>query len=424
MKMFSEDKKEKRNMGIANRVSSFIRRFDNAEANAIERVGEYSKGDDLTGGDGVDLAKATPFKVKRTIINCRNASKDPQVKGILTDTITKTNNDFEIVSKDAQAQKYIEERCKDWDISQLIDDMLYKGMVDGEAFLNIWVEDNKVQFRWLAFDGKNYRIKKIYDDKGHKVIGYAQVTYHNRKSNKGWNRKKFDELVEDIDAYDIKFQPEEIINIQYMAEDGKGRSLVMDVLDDVYYKRTLKELMPFAVYKNSTLVKVTMGNELQQGKRLTRKDRLFVEDIVSNYHNKGTIILPFGIDAEVLKGSTLPDIPSYLKYYEKCIFVGLNTPEAVFTSESSNRATADIQLDSPTSGRVLFLQSNQEWVKKYIENRLFRLELDLNGFEGVDVELKFNKIDERESVEFNDNYYNSPHKPIVKKGAEDGDTTD
>ena len=411
-------------MGIANRVSSFIRRFDNAEANAIERVGEYSKGDDLTGGDGVDLAKATPFKVKRTIINCRNASKDPQVKGILTDTITKTNNDFEIVSKDAQAQKYIEERCKDWDISQLIDDMLYKGMVDGEAFLNIWVEDNKVQFRWLAFDGKNYRIKKIYDDKGHKVIGYAQVTYHNRKSNKGWNRKKFDELVEDIDAYDIKFQPEEIINIQYMAEDGKGRSLVMDVLDDVYYKRTLKELMPFAVYKNSTLVKVTMGNELQQGKRLTRKDRLFVEDIVSNYHNKGTIILPFGIDAEVLKGSTLPDIPSYLKYYEKCIFVGLNTPEAVFTSESSNRATADIQLDSPTSGRVLFLQSNQEWVKKYIENRLFRLELDLNGFEGVDVELKFNKIDERESVEFNDNYYNSPHKPIVKKGAEDGDTTD
>lgn len=408
-------------MGLLNRVSSFVRRFDNAEANAIERVGEYDKNDDLTGGDGVDLVDSTPFKVNRTIINCRNASKDPQVKGILADNITKTNNDFEIESENKEAQKYIEERCKEWDISQLIDDMLLKGMRDGEAFLNIWVEDNKVQFRWLAYDGKKFRIKKLYDEKGHKVIGYAQVTYHNKKSNNGWLSRKFDELVEDEEAYEVKFLPEEIINIQYMAEDGTGRSLVMDILDDVYYKRVLKELMPNAVYKNSTLVKVTMGNEMQQGKRLTRKDRIFVEDIVSNYHNKGTIVFPYGIDAEVLKGGTLPDIPSYLKYYESCIYVGLNTPEAIFKSESSNRATADIQLDSPHSGRVLFLQANQEWAKKYIENRLFRLELDLNGFEGVDVTLKFNKVTDEESPDFNDNYYNSPHKPINKKG-QDGDS--
>lgn len=408
-------------MGLLNRVSSFVRRFDNAEANAIERVGEYDKNDDLTGGDGVDLVDSTPFKVNRTIINCRNASKDPQVKGILADNITKTNNDFEIESENKEAQKYIEERCKEWDISQLIDDMLLKGMRDGEAFLNIWVEDNKVQFRWLAYDGKKFRIKKLYDEKGHKVIGYAQVTYHNKKSNNGWLSRKFDELVEDEEAYEVKFLPEEIINIQYMAEDGTGRSLVMDILDDVYYKRVLKELMPNAVYKNSTLVKVTMGNEMQQGKRLTRKDRMFVEDIVSNYHNKGTVVFPYGIDAEVLKGGTLPDIPSYLKYYESCIYVGLNTPEAIFKSESSNRATADIQLDSPHSGRVLFLQANQEWVKKYIENRLFRMELDLNGFEGVDVNLKFNKITDEENPDFNDNYYNSPHKPIKKKG-QDGDS--
>lgn len=408
-------------MGLLNRVSSFVRRFDNAEANAIERVGEYDKNDDLTGGDGVDLVDSTPFKVNRTIINCRNASKDPQVKGILADNITKTNNDFEIESENKEAQKYIEERCKEWDISQLIDDMLLKGMRDGEAFLNIWVEDNKVQFRWLAYDGKKFRIKKLYDEKGHKVIGYAQVTYHNKKSNNGWLSRKFDELVEDEEAYEVKFLPEEIINIQYMAEDGTGRSLVMDILDDVYYKRVLKELMPNAVYKNSTLVKVTMGNEMQQGKRLTRKDRMFVEDIVSNYHNKGTVVFPYGIDAEVLKGGTLPDIPSYLKYYESCIYVGLNTPEAIFKSESSNRATADIQLDSPHSGRVLFLQANQEWVKKYIENRLFRLELDLNGFEGVEVNLKFNKLSDEENPDFNDNYYNSPHKPIKKKG-QDGDS--
>ena len=35
-------------MGLLNRVSSFVRRFDNAEANAIERVGEYNENDDLS----------------------------------------------------------------------------------------------------------------------------------------------------------------------------------------------------------------------------------------------------------------------------------------------------------------------------------------------------------------------------------------
>ena len=417
-------------MGIVTRINSFVKRFDNAEPNTIEKVGEYDRKDDLTGGNGVDLIECTPFKVNRTVINCRNASKDPQVKGILADNITKTNNDFELESDNEEARKYIEERCKEWNISQLINDMLLKGMRDGNAFINKWVEDNKVHYRWLAYDGKHFRMKRIYDEKG-KVIGYVQLTHHNKNSNKGWVHKRFDNLVEDIEDFEVKFQPDEIIDIKYMEEDGQGRSLVMDILDDVYYKRTLKELMPNAVYKNSTIVKVTMGNELQQGKRLSRKDRRFVEDIVSNYHNKGTLIFPYGIDADVLKGGTLPDIPSYLKYYESCIYVGLNTPEAIFSSESSNRATADIQLDSPYSGRILFLQSNQEWVKSIIENELFRDELDLNGYEGVDVTIRFNTLtdDDMEAEKTDTGGY---RRPIKKKGQDidkikgdgDGNSTD
>ena len=67
-------------MGIVTRINSFVKRFDNAEPNTIEKVGEYDRKDDLTGGNGVDLIECTPFKVNRTVINCRNASKDPQVK--------------------------------------------------------------------------------------------------------------------------------------------------------------------------------------------------------------------------------------------------------------------------------------------------------------------------------------------------------
>lgn len=403
-------------MGILDTIFSRPKVYENAEPNTIEKVSEVSIEEDLTNGFGVDLIEATPFKVNRTIINCRNAANDSQVKGILTDTITKTNGVFEIKSSNPKAQKYIEKRCEEWNISQLIDDMLYKGMVDGEGFLNTWVESNKVQFRWLAFDAKNYRIKRIYDEYG-RVIGYKQLTIHNRKTNKGWNRKRFDALVEDNKEYEVNFELDEIINIKYMERDGKGHSIVMDILDDVYYKRVLKELMVSIPYKNNNIIQVTMGNEVQPGKRLSDRDRKAVEKALFNYHLKGVVTLPFGYETKVLKGGSLPDIPSYLKFYESCIYVGLNTPEAIFSSESSNRATADIQLDSPTTGRVLFLQYNQEWVKKYIEKELFRKELDLNGFEGVEVTIEFEQDTLVQTPEDNDE---SNHKPIKKVGATDG----
>lgn len=193
----------------------------------------------------------------------------------------------------------------------------------------------------------------------------------------------------------------------------------MDVLEDVFYKRTMKKQLTETVHKSSNLVQITMGNEHISTKRLGEKNRKQVEDVISDPLSNGAFIFPYGIDAKVLQGGSLPDIPSYLKYIESCIYVGLNTPEAVFTSESSNRATADIQLDSPTTGRVLFLQYNQEWVRKYIENEIFRDELDLNGYTGKEVQLIFNQ----EALKTNpDNQDDSEgnHKAISKKGANDG----
>ena len=94
----------------------------------------------------------------------------------------------------------------------------------------------------------------------------------------------------------------------------------------------------------------------------------------------------------------------------------MNTPEAVFSSESSNRATADIQLDSPTTGRVLFLQYNQEWVKKIIEENIFRPELDQNGFSNSEVWIEFNNEAELESDDSTDETttQTTDKKPIQK----------
>lgn len=399
-------------MGLLDRIVRLPDRYDNAEPYAIEEVGVFD--DDLTDGTGVDLINATPFKVNRTIINCRNAAKDPFVAGILMDNITKTNNSFEIVCDNPKAKAHLEKRAKDWELSKFLDDCLYNGLVDGTDFLEKYWKDNQLWFRWLAFDAKYYRMKKLYDENG-ELIGYKQLTMRNENTTKGWLSKHFNELVENKRELVVNFQPEEIIEIKYMERMGQGHSIVMDILDKVHDKRVLEDLMIKIPYKNSNLVQLTMGNEFQPGKRLTKKDRRDVEHVVSDYHNKGVITLPFGYEMRVLKGGALPDIPSYIKQIERNIFIGLNTPEAVFTSESSNRATADIQLDSPSTGRILFLQYNQEWLNDIVSNQIFRPELDRNGFEDVEASIKFNINEPEPDTGFE-------HKPIKKVGEpEDGE---
>lgn len=134
----------------------------NSEPNAIEEFGYDTSG---IVKDGIDLVDKVPFRINRTIKNCRFAACDPQVKGILTDNITKSNNEWHLEG-DAGAVAYLEKRCKEWDLTQLIDDMLWKGMVDGEFFINKWFENNKLCYRFIAVDGENYRIKRLYDEKG------------------------------------------------------------------------------------------------------------------------------------------------------------------------------------------------------------------------------------------------------------------
>ena len=153
---------------------------------------------------------------------------------------------------------------------------------------------------------------------------------------------------------------------------------------------------------------------------LDEKARDEVAEVVNNYHMKGCLILPYGITVDLLKGGSLPQIQEYIKYFEKEVYIALNTPEAVFSSESSNRATADIQLDSKTTGRILFLEYNRDWVAKYIK-KLFDKELELQHIDG-ECWIEFEMDDYEESQLLDEETDpNSLHKPIVKKGQEDLD---
>jgi hypothetical protein len=182
-----------------------------------------------------------------------------------------------------------------------------------------------------------------------------------------------------------------------MELKGKGRSTVMDILDPVYYRRILSDLMPKTVFKNSNILVVTMGNKEATNKRLNKKSREAVVEATTDYHKKGVVILPYGIEATMVGTSQLPDIPSYKQDFKNEIFDGLSTPHALFDTEGSNRATAEVLMDSPDTGRLMFLEYNREWLKKYIENELFKPELELAGKKG-DVWINFHPKTEDEKA--------------------------
>ena len=368
------------------------------------------------------MYKATPSRVRNTVKNRRfAATHDSQAQGILLDLMTKTNTKWYLNGDNEKAINHIEEMVEVWDLDNIIDNALWKGYVDGDAFLHQRIVENHVKPSWLAYDGVNFRIKIIYDENG-EVCGYKQVIDKNSRSNKGWLTKKFDELDEDLVDLEISYELDEIIHMKYLERDGKANALMGTALEPIYYKRVLREQMPLTVYKNSNIISVTMGNENKMNTYLDEEARDKVAETVNNYHMKGCLILPYGIEVELLKGGTLPAIQDYIKYFEKEVYIALNTPEAVFSSESSNRATADIQVDSKTTGRVLFLEYNRDWVKKYVK-MLFDKELELQGIKGdVWIEFEADDYEEQELLDSETDPDNL-HKPIIKKGQENLDRT-
>ena len=405
-------------IGIYERISKASKVLLNSYPNEVYEVGvDKSKPRDC---EKVDLYKATPSRVHNTVKNRRFAfTHDAQAQGIILDIMTKTNTRWYITGTNDKAVKHLEEMADEWDLDILIDNILQKGLVDGDGFCNTRIVENHIKPTFLAYDGVDFRIKIIYDENGD-VCGYKQVIQKNERTNKGWLKKKFDELTEDLDELEISYELDEIIHFKYLERDGKANALMGGALEPIYYKRVLREQMPLTVYKNSNIISVTMGNADKMNTYLDKDARDEVAETVNNYHMKGCLILPYGIEVELLKGGSLPNIQDYIKYFEKEVYIALNTPEAVFSSESSNRATADIQLDSKTTGRVLFLEYNRDWVAKYVK-KLFDKELELQHIDGECwLEFEMDDYEEQQLLD-EESDPNSLHKPIVKKGQEDLD---
>ena len=361
----------------------------NVEPNRIHNVGLDDIKTEILDKRSVDWVDFSPPKVKPTLKNRRKASMFPSVYGILTNLVMKTLSSYVIDGDNQEAVDCILEAEEFWNLRNLMYECLWKNMVDGEVFYERLPNvEGHVALRLLAYDGEKALIKKIYDDDGVTIKGYKQLVVR-KSALKKWKGIKFWETYQDSDVITVDFEPDQISNPILISIDGVGQSLVTNVIDIAYYLEALVKQMPLIVFKASNLLVATVGNENRSEQSIDDDARDYIADELSDPHRKGVAVIPYGVSVDLVGTESLPAVEKFIKSLKSMLYEGLVTPESLYSSESSNRSTAQVQLTDSQTGHVLFIRFAQEFLKGWVEKTLFDPELEKHGFEKGSVYIDF-----------------------------------
>ena len=339
-------------------------RLPNAEASSIYEIGV----DDIhsnTDEKSVDWGDKLPRLVIPSIKNLRLCAEETEVvNGIIEDLVIKSISGWVVEGNNEAAKKFIVEELERLDMMHILHETATNNMIDGAMYWNKVVQNGKLYLRELAFDGDNYRIKEIYDDlTGSEIIGYKQIVKKNKNTNRGWQKREFRDLTEEIEEVEYDFTPDRVLATHFFTRHGKHRGMVENVLDEAYMLKLLLRMMPQVVYKQTNTMILRKEPEQMGVIHIAKRAIIKAVNALTNYHKKGVIYLPEGLTLEMIGDTNLPKIQNYIEEIKKNIFIGLSTPPSVFDGSSSNRSTAVVQLDSDKSGRVLFQQ--------YLQNKLY-----------------------------------------------------
>ena len=387
-------------------------RLDNAEQSEIHEIG-IDDVHDNTDVRSIDWGEEIPDLIKPTIKNFRLCyEKSEIVKGIVDDLVIKSISGWELEGENQEALDYIKEEMERLDLMSLMHQVATNNIVGGAMYHNVVKKNGTLYLRELAYDGENYRIKEVHDDEtGAEIIGYKQRILKNHNTNKGWLKKDFFDLREELEYVEFNFTPDEVIASHFFERNGKYKSMIENVLDEAYMLNLLLRMMPQVVFKQTNTMILQGGNKDRKEVNILKRTIYKAVNAISNYHKKGVVYLPFGLEAKMVGDTNLPKIQNYCDFLEKTIYKGLSTPPAVFDGSSSNRSTAVVQLDSDKSGRVLVQEFIQYKLDQWVQV-LINILLDMRNYEKDCVNINFNPKTDLEAEDILDENGNvSTSKP-------------
>ena len=369
-----------------------------------------------------DWSEVLPNKITPSLINLRMCyNKSSIVKGIIDDLVIKSISGWEIEAESEEIKEYLEEEFKRLDLTSLMRENAINNLVDGAMYYNIVINKGRLYLRPLAYDGDNYRIVEVHDRVTGDVIGYKQVVLKNKNTYNDWTRETFDDLItEDLEKVEINFDSDEVIATHFLTRYGVHTGIVENVLDDAYMYELLKEMLPQVVYKQSNILLLQHIKDMtvNMTSNLVGRIKSLLKNL-SNIHTKGAVHVPADFKVDMIGNTNLPDIPSYMEVFEDNIYIGLSTPKVVFEGSSSNRSTAVVQLDSKSSGRVLFQEYIQMEEADFVQEIIDWL-LSLGNYEKGSGSIVFKDKSEVQEKENTDDPINNENGNVSTSKPLDG----
>lgn len=364
-------------------------------------------------GESQDWVEFCPPKINPTIKNFRKAARFPVVYGIVNNLILKAIATLTIDGDDESAVEHILDMDKLWNLKGMCYDGAWKSIVDGEPFYEKVIVDGHADLRSLAFDGERYLIRKLYDDTA-TLVGYMQLVAINGPLPSNWMDLEFWELYQNKELKTISFRADEISNPIFIEIDGVGQSMVKNIVDLAYEIESLNRMLAPIVHKSANVMVLTVGNEHRKESKINNLRKKKIADNISDYHKKGVLVIPYGMELDVVGDNVLPKVEDYIKSLKNQIYEGLVTPQSIFSSESSNRSTAEVQLTSESNGHILLIQYLQEYLKRWLERDLIDRELELHNFKPGSVWINFQTGD----VNLDNNYLETVDNSIEAQDNE------
>lgn len=385
-------------MGIFDRVRHFKARLDNSEAQNSIDIPYEDPEEELS--EGEYFSKVLPRKMKPCIANYRYIrNNDPDIDSSFHTNIFTALSSFNIDGDEdaynktingVNAVDYIKELCvNEWDIRETNETILDTAMTDGFGYIRKTIVDNVFKIGFMVFDGEDNLVKDVYNEFG-QYEGSMFVEKRNVKDLSQWTKiKQFDDLTEELEDVTTCLTKDELIYYRFRPLRGQGRSMIKPLLSTIESKWRIEDMLPRVAYKKSELMQVTIGTKDKSPAQFPQKMINKVLNAFKNYHLKGTITVPYGMDAKMVGSSQLPQLENYIEVLVKKIDKTLQTPASLFSSEGGNRSTAQVQIDSAKSPRQMIAEYLQQFLKEIIEKELFAPQLELAGYGDVKVFFTF-----------------------------------
>lgn len=194
----------------------------------------------------------------------------------------------------------------------------------------------------------------------------------------------------------VKYEANEVINFMYNEIYCETQSIILNCLDDIYYKCNLERNQVERINKDN-IIEVKSSLDANGQPIITELSSTAKENLYADYGttaDSNVAIVPPGIESKILGGNNYQsDYTRQTEIFRNNILRTFVNPQSQAGNEKSNQIVAEYINDSVITGFIVNVTNGQKWVLMYC-NELLNRQLKLMGInDTLDIYFSYSRDD-------------------------------